>query len=295
MDLSQELTKSVNREDEYKNKAKIFDGLDQYSGEDRVMEFSDVAAEVEESTKGNEKIVSRISPLDEMVGGFRAGQLIVLSAPTGQGKTAFLQSLTRTLSEDKIPSLWFSYEVSPSELRERFEDDIPKFYLPRKNKESSLEWMKTRALEGIAKFGTKVIFIDHLHYLLSMQELAQARSVSLLIGMLMRELKKFALETEITIFLVSHLTKTKLEALPTIDDLRDSSFVGQEADIVMIMWRHREADKSNELGFRYTNESRLVVAKNRINGKLGYIKLKFEKGRFKEDKGLLDPDWGKIL
>lgn len=288
MDLSKALQASEGREKEHAERAALFSGLEQYSGEDKMVLFSDLVKELNESNKDNIKIMSRLKSLDDITDGFRPGQLIVLSAPTGQGKTVFLQSLTKTFSDDKIPTAWFSYEVPPAELKERFGNDVPVFYLPRKNKESNIEWLKIRTLEGIAKFGTKVIFIDHLHYLLSMQELSQARSISLLIGMLMRELKKFAIETETIIFLVSHLTKTKLEVVPTIDDLRDSSFVSQEADLVMIMWRHREIDKNSPTGYFYTNESRLVVDKNRWNGKLGYLKMLFKDGRFREIS-LLDP------
>ncbi len=179
-----------------------------------------------------------------MTDGFRPGQLVILSAPTGNGKTAFLQSLTRTFSEDKIPCLWFSYEVPTLELAERYGDDVPQFEIPRKNVISSFEWLKLRSLEGIAKFNTRVIFIDHLHYLLDMKMLSGANT-SLVIGGLMRELKKFAIETETTIFLVSHLAKTKIDEVPSISDLRDSSFVAQESDIVMVMWRHREKDRES--------------------------------------------------
>jgi replicative DNA helicase len=98
----------------------------------------------------------------------------------------------------------------------------------------------------------------------------------------MRELKTFAIETGTTIFLVSHLAKTKTDDVPSISDLRDSSFVAQESDIVMIMWRHREKDRESPTGYRFTDESRLIVDKNRWNGKLGWIKMVFRDGRFTE-------------
>lgn len=247
------------------------------------MKFSEVVDELKERMKNApvQRAYSNIPSLDAMTEGFRPGQLIVLSAPTGNGKTAFLQSLTRTFVEQNSPCLWFSYEVPTLELAIRFGDEIPAFQIPRKNINSSLDWLKERSLEGIAKFGTKIIFIDHLHYLLDMRMLSGANT-SLVIGGLMRELKKFAIETETTIFLVSHLAKTKMDDVPTLNDLRDSSFVAQESDIVLIMWRHREKDKNSPTGYRFTDESRLIVDKNRWNGKLGYVKMIFQNGRFTE-------------
>ena len=78
------------------------------------------------------------------------------------------------------------------------------------------------------------------------------------------------------------MKKTKLEETPTIDDLRDSSFVAQESDIVMMLWRNKERDNTNPVGYRYTNDAVLTVEKNRRTGKLGYVKLSFNNGRFIE-------------
>ena len=245
--------------------------------------IADVIAELKEKLKDapNTKAYSKIPLLDEMTDGFQAGQLVVMSGATGNGKSQFLQSLTRNFSEQNVPCLWFSYEMPVLELAQRFGDEVPSIAIPNKNVESSMDWLKIRILEGIAKFGSRIIFIDHLHYLLDLKSL-QGVNTSIAIGSMMRELKKFALETETTIFLVSHLAKTKIDENPTIADLRDSSFVAQEADIVMIIWRSKVDDSNSPSGFRYTNESFLSIDKNRWNGKLGYVKLTYNQGRFAE-------------
>jgi replicative DNA helicase len=255
-----------------------------YDGEDKVVNFKDVVTELRakegDSKKG--RVYSNLPSLDSLLDGYRPGQLIVLSAPTGQGKTAFLQSLTYTFVDNKIPCLWFSYEVSVLEMAERFGTVIPNFQIPKTMKESSMEWLKDRCHDGMVNFGTKVIFIDHLHYLLDMKTLAMAKNVSLAIGMLMRDIKRFAVETGTIVFLVSHLAKTKLDDMPSISDLRDSSFVGQESDVVMIMWRDKVKDATSPTGSRFTDEATLLVEKNRVNGKLGGIKMVFKNGRFME-------------
>ena len=289
MDFSEKIQKTENELKNIEEKLKPFEILEHYSGNDKVVKFSDLIGELKE--RGEiESIKTRIPTLDKATEGLRDGQLIVLSAPTGQGKTALLQSLTKTFSDDNVPCLWFSYEVNPQEFGERFKKmdcDIPTFYIPSQNKDSNLDWFKMRTLEGIAKFNTKIVFIDHLHFLLDMKFLAKTNT-SIAIGMLMRELKKFALEYELIIFLVAHLTKTKLEQVPTIDDLRDSSFIGQESDFVWIIWRHQEKDSLSPTGYIQTNESRLIIAKNRWNGDLSYMNLLFEKGRFTELSNLKD-------
>ncbi len=283
MDLSRKIAEKKQELESAREKALVFDGLDEYSGEDRVRLIADVIAELKEKLKDapNTKVYSKIPLLDEMTDGFQAGQLVVMSGATGNGKSQFLQSLTRNFSEQNVPCLWFSYEMPVLELAQRFGDEVPSIAIPNKNVESSMDWLKIRILEGIAKFGSRIIFIDHLHYLLDLKSL-QGVNTSIAIGSMMRELKKFALETETTIFLVSHLAKTKIDENPTIADLRDSSFVAQEADIVMIIWRSKVDDSNSPSGFRYTNESFLSIDKNRWNGKLGYVKLTYNQGRFAE-------------
>jgi len=153
--------------------------------------------------------------------------------------------------------------------------------MPRRIKQNSLKWIEERIKESIAKYNCKVVFIDHLHYLLEMQKMAEAKSLSLLIGMMMRELKRIAIENNIVIFLVSHMRKSLYkseDALPDINDLRDSSFVGQESDIVMFLFR-KPSDVEGEF---YTNETLLKIAKNRRTGNLGCVRLNFTNKQFEE-------------
>lgn len=257
--------------------------MQKYTGEDRVVLAKDLYNEVSEENK--DKVIiktGKLSEFDKIVGGFTEGQIVVVSAPTGQGKTTFCQTLTMNFAEQNINSLWFSYEVGVQEFLEKF-PTIPVCYMPRRIKQNSIDWLELRIKESIAKFNCKVIFIDHLHYLLEMQKMAQAKSISLLIGMMMRELKRIAIENDIVIFLVSHMRKSLYksdEDLPDINDLRDSSFVGQESDIILFLFRKQGKDaRGNKI---YINEALLKVAKNRRTGNLGCVKLTFNNKEFTE-------------
>jgi len=68
----------------------------------------------------------------------------------------------------------------------------------------------------------------------------------------------------------------KLTSEPDLDDLRDSSFIGQEADIVLMMWRLKISDTE------MSNEANLVVRAHRRTGENGLIKLIHTKGRFNQ-------------
>lgn len=251
--------------------------LGQYDKEDRVIS-SHEARELAEADKKIPNIQTDIKELDDIIGGFREGQLVIISGPTGQGKTTWCQTLTSRFANQKINCLWFSYEVGITDFLEKFEG-TPLFYLPKEMKQNSLIWLEDRIMESMAKYDCKIVFIDHLHYLLEMQKMAEAHSISLLIGMMMRELKKMAIRHEITIFLVSHMRKAHYDKMPDVDDLRDSSFVGQEADIVMFMKRGGKKDSKEEA--LKNKKATLRIAKNRRTGNLDDISLELINKQFR--------------
>jgi replicative DNA helicase len=257
----------------------------QYEGPDRVIHAKDLLDEVKAANEGRKLWMTKIKRLDEITGGFVDGQLIIVSAPTGAGKTSFCQSLTEAFHEQDGKVLWFTYEVGIEEFSTRMPAGMMDFYIPKTNVENNIAWLEQRIIESIAKYGTKVVFIDHLHYLLEMSKLAEAKSTSLLIGMMLRELKKIAINRKIIIFLVSHMKKTESSRTepPELEDLRDSSFVAQESDIVLMLWRNKDRKDAQGvdakgftttyrgLGNSMSNDTQIAVRKNRRTGNLGGV------------------------
>ena len=251
--------------------------LADYKGEDRIVLAEELLKEIK-SDVAPIAYKTGLDSLDNLLGEFRRGQLVVISAATGQGKTTFCQTLTEKFLKDGHKVLWFSYEVGLEEFMEKMPEGGRAYHLPRQLKQNSILWLRERIIEGIAKYNTRIIFFDHLHYLLEMQKMAEAKSLSLLIGMMLREIKKIAIEQNILFILVSHVRNISLTEFPQLEHLRDSSFVGQESDIVLMMWRIRDSqDKS-----LWTYYSRIAVRKNRRLGKLGEVGLLFDGVHFIE-------------
>jgi replicative DNA helicase len=142
-----------------------------------------------------------------------------------------------------------------------------------------LEWIEKKVIEGIVKFNSKVVFIDHLHFIVPFSQERQ----DLKIGETMRELKSIAKRWNICIFLICHLKKTRMDTNPDLEDLRDSSFIAQEADTVILLWR-RTIREDGEI--KVTNQINLSIQANRRTGKTGNIKLTYQDGHFTEY------DWG---
>ncbi|MEK7124325.1 MAG: DnaB-like helicase C-terminal domain-containing protein, partial [Patescibacteria group bacterium] len=123
-------------------------------------------------------------------------------------------------------------------------------------------------------------------YLQDMQGLAGQNNASNYIGDLMRKLKRISIDLELVIFLIVHVktdagNQAETKKFYTKDDIRDSSFVKQEADSVMMIWRKR-AKVQNEVGWEYTSNAILNLDKHRRTGKVGFVKLVHQNGKFTE-------------
>ncbi len=247
-----------------KNLIQIETELASYEGKDKVVSSHDLKKHLLSFPKNAVKLRTGFSEMDRYLNCFEGGELTVISGETGHGKTLFGQTLTHAFAEAGSHSLWFTYEVPALQFINQFGQDPPLFYLPTVLEESSLTWIEKRIWESKLKFNTEAVFIDHLHFLIDMKS---KHNMSLEIGFVMRSLKKMALKFNIAIFLLAHTEKIKNDGEPDVRSLRDSSFVGQESDNVLFIWRKKDSD----------NEAILKIAKNRKNGvmnkKIGFIKI----------------------
>lgn len=230
---------------------------------------------------------------DVLDGGFQPGELAVLSGPTKNGKTTLAQTMTYfQASQNKTPSLWFTLEMSWQELTRKFMEmdwiyrdggspqHIPIFY-PIDNRSLSLEWVEEQIKRAKEEHGVKMVFIDHLHFLIPMADSAKG-NVSFLVGATVRAIKQIAVRNEITIVLIAHTKKLDVKETPDINSLRDSSFIAQESDFTIIVWRERlQPDKgANVLDYQevYTDRTFVSVEANRRNGKTKRFALGMYRG-----------------
>ncbi len=244
-----------------------------YTGEDEVVKLEELPV----ASKDEKKIPSGFKGLDAILGGFRASQLIVVSAATKSGKTTFCMEMTYKMAAET--PLWLSFEESMEELRDKFVERgqaVPHLVTPKAMKGNTLAWIEKKIVEAKVKYGTGVVFIDHLHFIIPMGGERQ----DLAIGEAMRALKGFARTWDVTIFLIAHIKKVRVDKSPTLEDLRDSSFIAQEADTVLMLYRHAYMDDEGDTSV--TNNVNVAVLANRRTGKTGNVKMIFENGRFLE-------------
>lgn len=249
-----------------------------YGGEDKVISSLEIAQNLSERP-AQYQMMSGIDGLDSILGGFRLKQLVVLSGVTKHGKTSFAIDLTSRVKNEA--PMWLPFEEPAEEIIQKFLDrgeDPPLFYSPTFMPNNTMLWIEQKIIESKAKYNTKILFIDHLGFILPRKDqLAQE------IGFVMRDLKGLAKKWDVCIVLLSHLKKVEISKNPNLEDIRDSSSIAQEADTVIFIWRNTTKDpKSGEITI--TNEVNVSVQANRRTGKTGNVKMVYANGKFFEEE-----------
>ncbi len=275
INLQKEIKKQEGVVEQEKRLEQLKEKARKYEGDDRVISSEEFIKKIK-SRPEEEKLKTGFRDLDYILDGFRLNQLVTLCGPTKTGKTTFAMELTIRMREHN--PMWIPFEEGAEELITKFLDrkeQPPQFYTPEHLTSKTTDWVEQKIVESIAKYNTKVVFIDHLHFIVPFT----AERHDLAVGRTMRELKGLAKRWNVCIFILAHLKKTKLTEQPTLEDIRDSSFVAQESDTVMMIWRRSKRVNGK---MEITNESGLSIQANRRTGKTGNIEMVFQNGRFLE-------------
>lgn len=250
-------------------------------------------AEVAESQKIK---IDEVYPLDmpifdeAILGGVLGGDLIVVSGQTSHGKSSLCQDWTMRLARGpkKLKSLWFSYELMVSEIWRKFQEmgatKEDYIFAPAKNSTGNLDWVEKKIKEAKEKFGVKAVVIDHLGFLLpkikkGMSEKSMSSNYATYLTQIVREIKTIALKEEVIIFLPVHMRKSEnRNSGADIEDIRDSSGIGQEADLVFLI--EREKNKDKEATTVFTDFTKIILAKNRRTGKTKIGRFTMTNGKF---------------
>lgn len=218
--------------------------------------------------------------LNELLHGFHGGELIVLAARPGIGKTAFALNIAYNAVSSSKPSpvAFFSCEMPANQLMKRIVsaesgvhlDSLQTgFGLSPANKiqlRSSCEVIgqrkfyiddssgitisdiiaKTKKLKG-AEPDLGLIVIDYLGLVSSGLKKSESRQQD--IQFISQTLKKLALELKIPILLLAQLNRNvdqRDSKEPILSDLRESGSIEQDADIVMFIHLDEKSKKNKK-------------------------------------------------
>lgn len=268
----------VEEEDKWKD-------TEEYQDDDEISLIKDLATE---GFDQRVKYPTGFPIVDEaMEGGVAEGDLVIITGVSGEGKTSISQTITCNLVKKMIPVLWFSYEVTLDALNTKFKvmgvsSEYP-IYAPKKLANGNVDWIKYKIMQGLEKYDTKVVVIDHLDFLTSNKNKSQENE-ALAFKKITTELKNIARDLKITIIAMAHLKKLPDGKEPDMQDIGYSAGIFQLADYVLIINRIRNQTTGNMFssGEIYSKQSKLKVVKNRLNGKCPYAILEMKNEKFEE-------------
>lgn len=124
---------------------------------EEIMEYTDNPEKFEA-----QKVMSGYSGIDDMLTGFKPGELIILAARPSMGKTAFSLNLLSNVALKQSKSVaFFSLEMSADSIVNRILSEvaqIPMYKLTGKEQMTDEDFSKMG--EAVSQLGTSNIFID---------------------------------------------------------------------------------------------------------------------------------------
>lgn len=246
--------------------------------------------------------------LDKKTFGFRKGEMIVLAARPSMGKTSLAMNIAENVvlpgeGRDPIPTLFFSLEMSAEQLAMRLlcsrsgidmaklrDGFVPKSEQTNLSKvatsiqkcplwidESSgltINELRAKARRMYNKHKIGLILVDYLQ-LISSSDSKMPREQQ--ISEISRGIKAMAKELDVPVIVLSQLNREseKEKRQPRLSDLRESGSIEQDADVVMMLAKHLNADDNQEVLLDLSLRD-LIIAKQR-NGPVGAIPLAFRK------------------
>jgi replicative DNA helicase len=242
---------------------------------------------------------SGVAALDLMTRGYQPGEITIIGAKSGVGKTSLLIQTTIANVGEGVPVLLFSLEMTKQQILRRILSAVtgvpfPKVRDPRWASDTdmqrlaqaaaliekwplhivdaagiTIEKITATARLAIRRHGVKLVGVDYVQIVN-----APSRDERLRVAAISRGLTRLAKDEQVPVVALSQLSRpdrTNANRRPTMSDLRESSQLENDAHCIVLA--HREWDE--EYG-KLKSDGELIVAKQR-SGETGAFQINYDK------------------
>ena len=232
--------------------------------------------------------------LNKLTYGIRKGELVMVTAGSGLGKSQFLREIVWHILNKTTDNIGLMFleegvrktarslmslainkpihlpdvEVSPEELKNAFDRTLgsDRVYLFDHFGSTSLENIVNRVRYMAKGLGCGYVFLDHISIIVSGGDVGDERKA---LDAIMTKLRMIVQETGISLICVSHLKRNEGRgheegAVTSLAQLRGSGAIAQLSDIVIGLERNGQAEDMIE-----RNTTSVRVLKNRFSGYTG--------------------------
>lgn len=231
--------------------------------------------------------------IDDNVGGLMGGQLITIGGRTGIGKSFLAVAMAIAAAIAGKTVLFFSLEMQPEEVMNRFvsniaevklgklingslsKEDVDKVEEARKQLSKmkiiidatpniDADYIRGKAMKQAASpDGLGLVIVDYLQ-LMTPRPSSRGDNRERQVADMSRNLKLLAMQMKIPVIDLVQLNREKKDdedPTPTINDIRESNSIAQDSSVIILIHRNIKAD--NGLG-----DALFIIGKNR-NGRAG--------------------------
>lgn len=228
----------------------------------------EVMNEIDERMRpgGKRPLTTGFESLDNVLGGFRPGEFIVLGARPSQGKTALAVAFLLAAAEAGVSALMFSLEMSATEVASRvlsMRSDVPLNQIRGRLQDErntvhrlidtvdstrlplwiddrpdhTVSSMTSVAKRAVRKHRVGMVVIDYLQ--LMNHEGGKNDNQSIRVGNTSRRLKLLARALQVPVVCLAQLNRdceSRADKRPNLSDFRETGAIEQDADVALMLW-----------------------------------------------------------
>lgn len=290
---------------------KIFD-INQNNLSGAITPLSESVAEVfkraekmQNDPKSFRGVMTGFRDFDKKTNGFQKGNLIILAATTGVGKSAMAVNIAEHAGKNDKVVAYFSLEMPKREIAQRLLSSLSEVSMTKmttgkldKERDWTKLWeaaelstkmqiyiddssvttpaeIRSKCIRIKAKYGLDLVIVDYLQLMSLTGKKVESRQLE--IAEITRNLKIIAKELDVPIIALSQLSReaqkrnVKDGGEPVLSDLRESGAIEQDADMVLFIYRKHD---TQEQQMDVPTEVEFIIAKNR-NGPTDRVTLKW--------------------
>jgi len=255
-------------------------------------------------------IPSGIENLDKKTYGFQDGDMIIVAARPGMGKTDFmLNCIYNQVVNHKTKVGLFSIEMSSVRIGNRLLSLASGYDKESINTGTGLDWeklinstghlasaglwiddtggirimdLRTKARNMVKKHGVEIIYVDYLQLIRSNHKERYDE-----VSFVSQSLKNIAKDLQVPVIALAQLSRAvekRRDKRPQLSDLKESGDIEQDADMVGFLWRPAYYNLQIELGVPGNPEDYM-----------SYMIAKFRHGGLGEAHLSYKPELGKVI
>jgi len=256
--------------------------------------------ELVQKNQGLAGVPTGFTQLDKDTNGLHPGQLVIIAARPGLGKSTLALDIAREAAiNKKLATAIFSLEMSQTEIAMRLLSAETSIYLQsmRAGSITDNEWaiiaerrsaianapliiddspnlniveIRAKCRRMIKEWDLKLVIIDYIQLMTSGKKVENRQQE---VSEFSRSLKLLAKELKVPVVALSQLNRKSEEGSskkPELSQLRESGSLEQDADIVILIHREFNQQENTRVG-----EAELILAKQR-NGPTGSSNVLFQ-------------------